>query len=50
MKKLDIETIKENRDFHNISDKEALLIIDTLYDYSVSCFATYKKYQLLSNN
>ena len=50
MEKLNIETIQENRDFHNISDKEALLIIDTLDDYSVSCFASYKKYQLLSNN
>ena len=50
MEKLNIEKIKENWDFQNISDKEALLIIDTLYDYSVSCFATYKKYQLLSNN
>lgn len=50
MTKLSISTIKENRDFHNISDKEALLIIDTIIDFSVSCFASYKKYQLLSNN
>lgn len=50
MTKLSISTIKENRDFQNISDKEALLIIDTLYDFSVSCFASYKKYQSLSNN
>ena len=41
--KIDINKIKENRDFSDIDDEKARVLIDTLYEYSVLVFNVYNK-------
>lgn len=42
MTKLNISTIKENRDFSHIDKETADLLIETLYHYSILSYNAYK--------
>lgn len=41
--KLDIKMIKEDKNFADIDDEKASLLIDTIYSYSVILFNSYIK-------
>lgn len=48
--KLNIDTIKENRDFSNLNESQLQLLIETLYDYSVIAFDAYNRFYKLTDN
>ena len=48
--KLNIDTIKENRDFSNLDELQSQLLIETLYDYSVIAFDAYNRFYKLTDN
>ena len=41
--KIDIGMVKEDRNFSNINDEKAIVLVDTLYEYSVLVFNIYNK-------
>ena len=41
--KIDISMVKEDRNFSNIDDEKANVLVDTLYEYSVLVFNIYNK-------
>ena len=45
-KKLTIEQIRNCEDFKNISENEALQIIDSLYKLSIITFKTFKEHEI----
>lgn len=48
--KLNIDSIKENRDFSNLDELQLQLLIETLYDYSVIAFEAYNRFYRLTDN
>lgn len=48
--KLNIDSIKENRDFSNLDELQSQLLIETLYDYSVIAFNAYNRFYKLTDN
>lgn len=48
--KLNIDSIKENRDFSNLNELQSQLLIETLYDYSVIAFDAYNRFYKLTDN
>lgn len=48
--KLNIDSIKENRDFSNLDELQLQLLIETLYDYSVIAFDAYDRFYKLTDN
>lgn len=41
--KIDIGMVKEDRNFSDIGNEEASVLVDTLYEYSVLVFNIYNK-------
>lgn len=41
--KIDISMVKEDRNFSDIDNEKASLLVDTLYEYSVLVFNIYNK-------
>ena len=41
--KIDIGMVKEDRNFSEIDDENASVLVDTLYEYSVLVFNIYNK-------
>ncbi len=41
--KIDIGIVKEDRNFSDIDDEKASVLVDTLYEYSVLVFNIYNK-------
>ncbi len=48
--KLNIDIIKENKDFSNLNESQLQLLIETLYDYSVIAFDAYDRFYKLTDN